>query len=129
MKIYSYAYSGHYDPAAPAVEIEVRGPGLNSKVMRLTALIDSGADATMLPIQVLRAVGAKHVETRYIRGVTGARQLAETYLALIQIGPHTVPTTNAIALTRAEGVILGRDVLNHLVVILDGPAQVVEIAE
>ena len=97
--------------------------------MRLTALIDSGADATMLPIQVLRAVGAKHVETRYIRGVTGAGQLAETYLAVIQIGPHSVPTTKAIALTRAEDVILGRDVLNHLVVTLNGPAEVVEITE
>ena len=35
----------------------------------------------------------------------------------------------AVALTRAEDVILGRDVLNHLVVTLNGPAEVVEITE
>jgi hypothetical protein len=97
--------------------------------MRVNALIDSGADASMLPIQVLQAVGAQYIETRYIRGVTGTRQAAETFLAIIQVGPQLVVTSDAIAVVQGEDTILGRDVLNSLVVTLDGPSHMTEIAE
>lgn len=129
MNVYTYAYNVLYEPPAPVVEIGVRGLDPDSREVRISALIDSGADATMLPIQVLRAVGARYVETRYIRGVTGIRQSAETFVAVVRIGPHVVPTAEAVALGRGESAILGRDVLNRLIVTLDGPAQAVEIVE
>lgn len=129
MNVYTYAYSVLYEPAAPVVEIGVRGPDPDSREVRIAALVDSGAAATMPPIQVPRAVGARYVETRNIRGVTGLRQPAETFVAVIRIGPHVVPTAEAVALGRNEAAILGRDVLNRLNVTLDGPAQAVEIAE
>ncbi len=69
------------------------------------------------------------METRFIRGVTGIRQAAETFLAIVKIGSRSIPTAEAVALVRGEGAILGRDVLNQLIVTLDGPAQTVEIAE
>lgn len=129
MRVYTYLYAGTYEPPAPVVEIGVRGPDSDSREVRLTALIDSGAHVSMLPIQALQAVTAKHLETRYIRGITGARQAVETYLALIQIGEHMILTTETIALVRGRDAILGRDVLNRLVITLDGLSQTVEIAE
>lgn len=66
MSIFSYAYSTHYQPSAPVAEIEVRGVGSRGTPVRLTALLDSGADATILPIDILRAVGAPYVETMHM---------------------------------------------------------------
>lgn len=129
MKVHTPIYNGLYNPPAPVIEVGVRGPGQDSREVRVTALVDSGADATMLPIHVLRSVGARYVETRYVRGVTGTRQVADTFLAVIQIGQHTIPTSEAVAVIRGEEAILGRDVLNRLIVTLDGPALALEIAE
>ena len=83
----------------------------------------------MLPIQVLRSVGARYVQTRYVRGVTGTRQVADTFLAVIQIGPHTMLVPEAVAVVRGEEAIVGRDVLNQLVITLDGPALALEIVD
>lgn len=129
MKVHTHAYSGLYDPPAPVIEVGVRGPGQDSREVRVTALVNSGADATMLPIQVLRSVGARYVQTRYVRGVTGTRQVADTFLAVIKIGPHTIPIPEAVAVVRGEEAILGRDVLNQMVITLDGPALALEIGD
>jgi len=83
----------------------------------------------MLPIQVLRSVGARYVQTRYVRGVTETRQVADTFLAVIKIGPHTIPIPEAVAVVRGEEAILGRDVLNQMVITLDGPALALEIGD
>jgi len=129
MKVHTHSYSGLYNPPAPLIEVGVRGPGQDSREVRVTALVDSGTDATMLPIQVLRSVGARYVQTRYVRGVTGTRQVADTFLAVVRIGSATIPIPEAVAVVRGEEAILGRDVLNQLVITLDGPALALEIAE
>lgn len=129
MRVHTYLYAGTYTPPAPVVEIGVRGLDPDSQEVRLTALIDSGADVSMLPIHALQAVMAKHMETRYIRGITGVRQAVETYVALVRIGERVILTAEAIAVVRGNDAILGRDILNQLVVTLDGPAQTVEIGE
>lgn len=123
----TYIYSTAYSPSAPVVEIGVRGPGEDSREIRMTAFVDTGADATMLPIHILRIVGAEYIEPRYIRGVTGVRTLAETDLAVVHVGQQFIPIPTAVALLRGEEAILGRDVLNHLVLTLDGPSEVLEL--
>ncbi|MCB9152784.1 MAG: retroviral-like aspartic protease family protein [Caldilineae bacterium] len=129
MNVVNFIYGGSYYPPAPVVDITVRGTDPESSEVRMKALIDTGADASMLPLQALQAVGAKHMETRFIRGITGARQAVETYLARVKVGSHVVVTADAIALAQDQDAILGRDVLNQLTITLDGPALIVEIAE
>ncbi len=92
------------------------------------ALLDSGADGSMIPLDVLRQIGARYQETRYLRGVTGVRQTADLYLVTIHIGPHKITGIRATAVSDGSEVIVGRDVLNHLVVTLNGLANVTEIA-
>lgn len=127
MAVLSYIYSTSHMPSAPVMEIGILGPGEESREVSLTCFVDTGADATLLPIHILQLVGAEYIEPRYVRGVTGARVLAETYLAVVHVGQQFIPVTSAVALLRGEEAILGRDVLNHLVVTLDGPAEVLEI--
>jgi len=129
MRVFSYVYSAHYQPAAPIAEIEVMGVGARKATVRLTALLDSGADATILPVDILQAIGAPYVETMHMQGITGIRVPVDLYLVRVQIGPHNVGAIRAAAATKRGEAILGRDVLNQLVVTLNGPANVAEIAE
>lgn len=128
MKIYSYAYSPYFTPAAPVAEIEVSSDQPGAPEIRLTALLDSGADATMLPIDVLTLISARYVETLHMLGVAGSRMPVDLFHVTVRIGPHTIPAIRAVALNTGGEAILGRDVLNHLVVTLNGPAGTAEIA-
>lgn len=126
MSVHSFNYNSEYDPPAPVVDITVRKTGQTDKGVSLSALIDSGADATMLPFMILQTVEARYVETRQMRGVTGVAQTVDLYIITIEIGQQTVPAIRAIATLDNEAII-GRDVLNQLVITLNGPAEITEI--
>jgi hypothetical protein len=79
--------SEQFDPAALVVEIGIAKLGGAEPVARLMALVDSGADSTMLPIDTLQAAGGRYVATRQMRGVTGLPVAVETYLVKLLIGP------------------------------------------
>jgi len=118
-----------YDPAAPVVEIGVAKSGSADPAIRLTALVDSGADATMLPIDVLQTAGGRYITTRKMRGVAGRPIAVEMYLVKLFIGPLTFLGIEAVAMTPNSDAILGRDVLNQMIVTLNGLANVVELSQ
>ena len=81
--IYSHPYNSQdYDPAAPVVEIKLLNSSNNKEIV-LTALIDSGADASMIPFSALATIEARYLETRRMRGITGRSLTFDTYLATI----------------------------------------------
>jgi len=127
MSVHSFNYDSEYEPPAPVAEVTVYKAGQSVSRVVLSALIDSGADATMLPIAILQTVGARHVETRRMRGVTGVAQMVDLYAVTIELGNQIVPAIWAIA-TLDNKMILGRDVLNQLVITLNGPAEVTEVS-
>lgn len=127
MNLYSYEYDTAYEPPAPILELTVRKTGRSPAEVIVLALVDSGADATMIPITALQTIKARYVETRQMRGVTGMAYPVDLYSITVQIGPHTIPAVRAIAAAPDGETIVGRDVLNQLVVTLDGPAGVTEI--
>ncbi|MDM8529104.1 aspartyl protease family protein [Anaerolineales bacterium HSG24] len=127
MNVQTFTYSSKYEPSAPVVEIMVCKTGQTDNGVVLSALIDSGADATMLPITTLQTIGARYVETRQMRGVTGVALTVDLYVVMIQIGRQVIHAIRAVA-TQDDEAIIGRDVLNQLVVTLNGPAEVTEMS-
>lgn len=71
MNVITFDYDFAYDPAAPVVEIKLHGYQQDRGERDLRAMIDSGADATLIPLRLLEAVGATYQETVWMRGVTG----------------------------------------------------------
>ena len=53
-------YSSEYFPPAPVVEITIRPTTGGETEVALPVFVDSGADATMLPIDALKTVGARY---------------------------------------------------------------------
>lgn len=130
MTIYTHDYdSTNYDPAAPIVELGVAKPGLQSPSLQLLALVDSGADATMLPINVLQNVQARYMTTRQMRGVSGHPIVVEMYLTTLFIGTFAFSGIEVIAGSENSEAIVGRDVLNQMIVTLNGLASSVEMSQ
>lgn len=128
MNIYSLEYDTNYIPSAPVAEIRVSKSYRSSVEVDLVALIDSGADATLLPINALQRVRAIQTGSRFMQGVTGTRISVDTYDVTISIGDIRLAAVDVVAINVGAEPILGRDVLNTLVVTLNGLASTTEIS-
>lgn len=124
--MYFHDYNTSYIPSIPVVEIaisEARGtPGIE-----LVGLIDSGADATIIPLLYLEQIGALPMDNGWLRSATGERhhvQLFEIYLRIGEFGQYI----SVIADVFSGEAVIGRDILNHYVVTLDGTGSTVTIS-
>jgi predicted aspartyl protease len=93
----------------------------------VTAVVDSGADGTLLPIDVLEAVGAAYVGEGVIRGISGTGQRVSMYLTSLHVGSRALHAMRVVAVPEGSEAILGRNALQFLVVTLNGPAATTEI--
>lgn len=128
MRVLTYPYSPAYSPSMPVVELGVSRPGAQQPAQVITAVVDSGADGTLLPIDVLEAVSAGYVGEAVIRGISGSRQGVSMYLATLHVGSHVLKAVRVVAIPEGGEAILGRNVLQFLVVTLNGPAATTEIS-
>ncbi len=118
----SQEYNRAYEPPAPYFDIFVRSVEGELIEESISALLDSGADATMLPLPILERTKAPYLEKMMMRWGESIPELVDIYVATIRIGSHIIPGVNVIAMPADSEAMLGRDVLNHLVVMLDGLA-------
>jgi len=118
-----------FHPPMPVLDIGVTAPGIDRSAVVLEAIIDTGADGTLIPLDVLESIGAPFVDIAYIRGITGQRESIDIYLVSVYIGPLHVPGVRAAALSANETIILGRDVLNQLQLVLLGPGNSTQVIE
>jgi predicted aspartyl protease len=127
---FSYDYDTTYPgPALPVVDLIVRNVAETNNSMELSAMVDSGADGTMIPLRTLQRLKARKVDQKRMRGVSGILFQVSVYEVAIQLGNHVIPKVYAIADRQNQQTILGRDVLNQFVVTLNGLAHVVEISQ
>ena len=127
MKIITFDYDTTYHPAASFMDIEVDGYSDTFGRQTIWAMVDSGADATMIPLRVLEAVGASYKETLWMRGTAGGRIEVDLYFVAIRLGSQVIHGLHVIGTPANQEAVIGRDVLNQLVVTLNGPAAVTEI--
>jgi predicted aspartyl protease len=95
----------------------------------LSALVDSGADATLIPVDILNAIKAPFIRTHTMVSVNNTRHTVDIYRLRIRVGAGpALYGVRAVATPQGGEAILGRDVLNHLIVTLNGLAGVTEIS-
>lgn len=116
------AYDGEqFSPPAPVAFVTLRNAENNAVASNIPMLIDSGADATMVPEQIIVSLG---IDTSMsgqfeIIGVEGTPLFAKAVsLELSFLGRRF---RGEFLLTPSDCGILGRNVLNRVPIILDGP--------
>jgi hypothetical protein len=102
--------------------VALRDPATGATLKDIPMLLDSGADVTLLPqsaVQRLGVVGEQGIRIELV-GFDGSRSTVPAVrLDLVLLGK----TFKGRYLTfDQECGILGRDILNHLVILLDGPS-------
>jgi hypothetical protein len=115
-------------PPAPLALVNVAAIGAVDWATDIPALLDSGADVTVLPDQLVTRLGLIPVEHLPATGFDGHTSLLPVFtvqLVVRDFPPIEVAVMGGIA---ERYVVLGRDVLNRFKVVLDGPNQKVGIS-
>lgn len=122
----SIPYDDDYTPPAPVLTVRIvgSGGGKRPKSETIQALVDTGADFTLLPLDLLQRINAPFIRSHRMRGLLGQSTPVDIYGVTVQVAHHTIKHIRAIAIRdNAEEPILGRNVLNELVMQLDGPNE------
>lgn len=128
--VFTYEYDSAYPgPPMPIADIRISGSDTPENYVLLSALVDSGADATFIPVRYLKRIEAKIVDKRRMRDASDLSYQVDIYAISLSVGPFSHQAVEVIANRYSDVVILGRDVLNHLIVTLNGLANVVEISD
>lgn len=120
----SYPYDTSYDPPAPVVPVRISAPGSPDRGVALPALVDSGADVTVIPAAVAEAIGLPPIGQLRVAGVAGVVHGAVVYAAEVEINGVRRP---AEVIGLGDQTLLGRNLLNQWVLVLDGPGLRLEM--
>jgi len=120
-------YDSGYAPPAPCLGIRLAAPDEPFRSQELKVLVDTGADATIVPAQYVEPLGVQIDNRKLLRSPWGGRQVVDVYLLDIEIGGQRLPMIEIVADEQGEEAILGRNVLNRLFMVLNGPKLMLEI--
>ncbi len=123
----SFEYDRNYFPSFPVMEMVVIATGTGQS-QAVTGLIDSGSDATQIPLHILQAIDARDIDDRWVRDYYGTRRQIPIYAVQLQIGSIILYGMEVIGREGTDEVLVGRDVLNQLNVKLNGLANITEIS-
>jgi hypothetical protein len=124
----SFDYSDTSYPPTPTMEVMLATAeeGFASPVV--TAIIDTGADASFAPTPLLESIRAPLGKPLQARSLWGELQAFPTCIVDVRIGNLTYPAIEVLGYHGNE-IVLGRDVLNKLWLGLDGPEETTEVSE
>ena len=120
-------YNKSIEPPAPFISVAVAHPLRPDSDVQMMAKIDSGADITALPLTVVQQLNLQANHFLEIAGYDNQIVSLPVYDSRLTIA-HIRVRFEAIAISENHAI-LGRDVLNLLRVLLDGPALALEILE
>lgn len=112
-------YSREFFPPAPVVPILVSAPN-EVGGRTIEGKLDSGADLCALPEDVIAELDLAPVRAVRAAGFAGTLQDAILYHCAIELAGYRFEHLEALP-TRRRYAILGRNLLRHVVVRLDGP--------
>jgi hypothetical protein len=110
----------HFSPPAPVLHATLRNPGTGAAVSDVMLLIDTGSDVTFLPVTAADSIRIEPSGERYeLSAFDGTKSIADAIRADLSLLGRNF--RGQFLLTEAMVGILGRNVLNNLSLILDGP--------
>lgn len=117
-----YPYDTGFTPPAPALTVTVGSIERTSKTYRATAQLDTGADISGIPIVLLTDLDVESHQSVEVQDFDEVGREVRTYLIRLELDRFRFRRLEVVALD-APHVLLGRDVLNNLRLVLDGPGK------
>ena len=113
---------------------EIPGPYLpvrlafGAEVRDVQGLLDTGADQTTIPLVTAQELRSRQIGDRDVRGATGVWESRPLYAVDIRFGGLVFSSVVVMAIDYPV-VLIGRDILNDLVVTFDGPNETFTITK
>ena len=116
----SIPYDSSYTPPIPVIRLRLSAPGEAPLDALLSAIVDTGSDATLVPSAYLEQVEAVASGDAVLRGVLGEARDIHLYEVDLHIDTLLLPGVLVVGDDYGAEVIIGRNVLNKLILLLDG---------
>lgn len=122
-------YLNTYTPSIPILQIWLGYPEEALNLGPFEAIVDTGADATILPRSLIDELDAPFVDDAWLSSQWGEWIAVKTFTVDIGLGNLTLPAIRVVADEHNDEIILGRNILNRLKLLLDGPNQETDLLE
>ena len=113
----------------PVLQVSIGNPEDTSWLGPLDGIVDTGADITMIPLNIMARVNAPSLQEGYLRSAWGSDSRITFFIVNLQIEQLQFSGIQIASNESIEEIILGRNVLNKLPLFLDGPKQQTEILD
>ncbi len=125
----TYPYELQYVPPLPIIPVQLSLPGDPPRTGLLNAAIDTGADLSIIPVAYLIALEAAPTHQALIKSPFGNPVPVDVYQIDVWIEELAFPGMSVVGNETDEELILGRNLLNKLILLLDGQRGETELFE
>ena len=108
-------------PPLPVLDVWLAIPDSSDWHGPYTAMVDSGADLTIVPLAFLRQLNAPYLRRATLRTQLSQRQSVGLYEVDVRLGDLVFPGLDVAGDIASNEILLGRNVLNRLDLRLEGP--------
>lgn len=105
----------------PTLTVRLYSPVSDTFSTSVEAIVDTGSDASLIPLGRLLELGAEETAPGWLVTITGERKPISLFFIDVYVGESALSGIRVIAGPDTNEVIIGRDVLNKLPLFLDGP--------
>ena len=122
-----YPYDTSYQPPFPVVRVVFHNSEEGLRTAAENALLDTGSDGSLVPIAYLRRILAPALTDMRIRSHWGEWRSAQLFVVDLELDSLRLPGVFVVGDEQGDEIVLGRNVLNKLRLLLDGPANITEM--
>ena len=118
-------------PYAPVLPVRLSAPHEAAYAVSFSALIDTGADFTLVPLAWLVQIDAPESRYAYLRGLWSEQRQVTLYLVDLHLTTGVLPGVEVAGIDdeTEQEIVLGRNVLNQLILLLDGSHLQTDVLE
>jgi predicted aspartyl protease len=116
-------------PPAPALEVRLLNPVSGQRTSYQHAILDTGSDTTVIPINLLYFLEVKSFRQQRVLGLWGGEAMIDLYYVNFEISGSLFTRIEVIGNDTESEILIGRNLSNKLRLLLDGPDQTVELLD
>ncbi len=124
--VYPYD-ANNFNPPAPVLGVSLSSPTSQGEVIKIPAVLDSGADMTVIPQNIVQQLQLKYVDEISAVGYDGIVKKTFVYSTKIifeNIGDFII----RVITSDNDHALIGRDIINKWSVLLRGRNKIFEIS-
>lgn len=123
----AYPYNSDFTWPFPGLPVTLYPCGGTQGTSEVSALVDTGSDATLVPVQYLQEIGSVEIYPSRIRSHWGEWRPVDLYMIDLEVAGQRLPAVTVVGDDQGDSVLLGRNVLNLLILLLDGPRIQIDV--